>query len=607
MTNQNYPSEPRDSGGFCDLGDYAAIGEGRTVSMLAPDGSADWWCVPHLDSPPLFDRLLDAEKGGYFQIVPDEPYRMSRQYRENSNVLETIYETANGRIKVTESINSTLAGRLPWNEFARRIEGLAGTVNVALHLRIGTAANTRMPWSHDTEQGTTWHVGELMLMLRVRDEVRFSSCRDDGADATFAVKVGERHLAALLVTENKPLAVPSLERIDKHIETSDIAWKDWVDNLRYEGKYKAHVLRSALALKFLWYSPSGALAAAATTSLPEGIGSGKNYDYRFAWVRDACMIIKSFLYTGALDDCQAAFSWLADALNANGGEMRTCFKLDGGTVPEEKMIQVQGYRGEQPVRMGNNAATQLQLSNYGDLIDTAVLFIEAGHVLDLETSRLLGQLANHCADTWRQVDSGIWELPESQHYTQSKMACWLALNQAVKLTNGKHIEPTWMGRWERERDRIRDWIETECWSEERQSYTFWAGSEGLDASVALMHQYGKEVSPPRMLSTLRAIQQELGTDSKMIYRYSGVEKEENTFIACAFWMASALATLGEQQEAESTLETLLETLSGGKSAGIMGEMYNVHTQKCVGNMPQGLSHLTVICAAHLVSQLPLPD
>lgn len=607
MTDQNYPSEPRDSDGFCDLGDYAAVGEGRTVSMLSPDGSADWWCVPHLDSPPLFDRLLDAEKGGYFQLVPDEPYRMSRHYRENSNVLETIYETANGRIKVTESINSTFAGRLPWNEFARRIEGLEGAVNVALHLRLGSAAETRTPWSHESQHGNTWHVGKLMLMLRTSDGIEFSSCRDDGADATFTVRADDRLITALLVTENKPLAVPSLERIDKHIDTSDLAWKDWVDSLSYQGKYKEHVLRSALALKFLWYSPTGALAAAATTSLPEGIGSGKNYDYRFAWVRDACMIIKSFLYTGALDDCQAAFSWLADALNANGGEMVTCFKLDGGTVPDEKMIPVQGYRGEQPIRMGNNAATQLQLSNYGDLIDTAVLFVDAGHVLDLETSRLIGQLANHCADRWRQPDSGIWELPELQQYTQSKMACWLALNQAVNLAQRKHIEPTWVGRWERERDRIRDWIETHCWSEERQSYTLWAGSQGLDASVALMHQYGKEVSPSRMLKTLRAIQNELGTESKMIYRYSKVDQEENTFIACAFWMASALATLGEQDEAEATLETLLNTLSGGKNAGIIGEMYNVHTQKCVGNMPQGLSHLTVICAAHLVSQLPLPD
>ncbi|WP_246538477.1 glycoside hydrolase family 15 protein [Nissabacter archeti] len=592
----------RDNEGFCDLGDYAAVGEGRTVALLAPDGSVDWWCVPDLDSPPLFDRLLDSGHGGYFQITPDEPYRMTRHYRENSNVLETLYETASGRIKITESINSTLAGPLPWNELARRIEGLEGRVPVSLRLKIGTAADTRRPWAHHTSQGTVWNVGALLLMLRASEEIRHhADCDDEGTRAVFTVAAGDRYLAALLVTKDEPLAVPCLERIDERIDTSDLAWRSWVGGLCYEGKYQDAVRRSALALKFLWYSPTGALAAAATLGLPEGEGNDKNYDYRYAWVRDSCMIIKSFIYIGALEDCKAAFSWLAAALNANGGELRTCFRLDGTSVPEERFVPVQGYRGAQPVRLGNNAADQLQLCNYGDVLDTAARFTEAGHVLDLHTSRLLGHLANRCADTWLQKDCGIWELPEMQHYTQSKMACWVALNQAVRLADGGYIEPTWVKRWERERDRIRDWIETHCWSDERQAYTFWPGTTRLDASVALMHQYGKQVSESRMLSTLDALREELGADNMMIYRYSDVQKEENTFIACAFWMAEALAVLGRHDEGEHAMQVVLETLSQGKNAGIMSEMYNVHKQKCCGNMPQGLSHLSVICASHTVS------
>ncbi|UHM93202.1 glycoside hydrolase family 15 protein [Rahnella victoriana] len=600
---QQFPGEFRDEDGFCDLGDYAAVGEGRTVTLLSPDGSADWWCVPSLDSPPLFDRLLDAKNGGYFQLVPRHPYRMTRQYRENSNVLESVYETETGKVKVTESINSTLAGRLPWNEFARRIEGLSGSVLMTLRMKIGTAAASRSPWRDESSHGTVWHVGSLQLMLRLSEAIRPGECHDAGAESHFTVHRDERLLAAVLVTENAPLAVPGLARIDKRIDMSDTAWRSWADNLEYDGKFQPYVLRSALALKFLWYAPTGALAAAATTSLPEGAGSGKNYDYRYAWVRDACMIIKSFIYTGALEDCQAAFSWLAGILRENGCEMHTCFQLNGQPVPEERYIEVEGYRAEQPVRVGNNAARQLQLSNYGDILDTAVLFTDAGHVLDLDTSRLLGQLANHCADTWRQKDSGIWELPEPQHYTQSKMACWVALNQAVHLAKGKYIEPTWEGRWQRERDRIRDWIETRCWSEERQSYTFWPGSQSLDASVALMHQYGQQVSPKRMLSTLQQIEQELGTKDKMLYRYSGVDKEENTFVACAFWMVAALAVFGETEEAEKRMNALLKTHQGDKSAGIMSEMYDVDQKKCCGNMPQGLSHLSVICAAHIITQV----
>ena len=600
---QQFPGEFRDKDGFCDVGDYAAIGEGRTVTLLSPDGSADWWCVPALDSPPLFDRLLDAENGGYFQLVPHHPYRMTRRYLDNSNVLETVYETATGKVRITESINSTLAGRLPWNELARRIEGLSGSVLMTLRMKLGTAGATRSPWKRETSHGTVWHVGALQLMLRLSDPLQPGNIRDDGADSQFTVHQDQRLLAAVLVTENEPLAVPALARIDERIDTSDNAWRSWADNLGYDGKFKPYVLRSALALKFLWFAPTGALAAAATTSLPEGIGSGKNYDYRYAWVRDACMIIKSFIYTGALEDCQAAFSWLAGILRENGCEMHTCFQLNGQPVPEERCIAVKGYRGEQPVRVGNNAAHQLQLSNYGDILDTAVLFTDAGHVLDLDTSRLLGKLANHCADTWRQPDSGIWELPDAQHYTQSKMACWVALNQAVRLAKGQYIEPTWQSRWERERDRIRDWIETHCWSEERQSYCFWPGSEELDGSIALMHQYGKQVSPERMLTTLRLIDLELGTDDKMLYRYTGVEKEENTFVACAFWMAAALAVLGETEDAEDRMNALLQIHQGERSAGIMSEMYDVRQKKCCGNMPQGLSHLSVIFAAYTLSNL----
>lgn len=602
MTKYHGTEVFRDGEGFCDLGDYTALGEGRTVALLAPDGSVDWWCVPGLDSPPLFDRLLDAGQGGYFQLLPEAPYRMTRHYRENSNVLETLYETAGGRVKITESVNSTLAGPLPWNELARRIEGLEGQVAMTLRLKIGTAAESRRPWKHDTVQGTVWNVGSLLLMLRASDIINDqAACDDQGVTATFTVDAGERYLAALLVTEDEPLAVPCLERIDERIETSDLAWRSWTHGLCYEGKYRDEVLRSVLALKFLWYSPTGALAAAATMALPEGEGNDKNYDYRYAWVRDSCMIIKSFIYLGALEDCKAAFSWLAAALKANGGELRTCFRLDGTPVPEETYVPVQGYRGAQPVRLGNNAAGQLQLCNYGDVLDTAARFTEAGHVLDLHTSRLLGHLANRCADSWMQKDSGIWELPELQHYTQSKMACWVALNQAVNLAKGGYIEPTWLQRWERERDRIRDWIETHCWSEDRQAYTIWPGTPRLDASVALMHQYGKAVSEARMLSTLDLLREELGTDHKMIYRYTGVDKEENTFIACALWMAEALAALGRQEEGESAMRVVLETLSQGKNAGIMSEMYSVRKQKCCGNMPQGLSHLSVICASHTIS------
>lgn len=602
MENQIFDSPTRDNG-FAGLGDYAAIGEGRSVALIAPDGSIDWWSAPNLDSTPLFDRLLDPNIGGYFQIVPNAPYRVLRQYRENSNVLETRFETDAGSVLLTESINSTLAGRLPWSELARRIEGVEGHVELIVRLRFGTAAETRSPWIAESDQGKVFHIANVLAMVRTSEDIDIDHLDDEKLTGKLRTSPGSSSLCALLISENEPLAVPELSAIDNRIDTSDIAWRDWVESLSYDGSFPQLVKRSALSLKFLWYSPTGALAAAATTSLPEGIGGEKNYDYRFAWVRDACLIIKAFVYLGALEDCKAAFSWLSKTIIRHGVRLRACYTLEGDIVPEERYPELAGYQDSLPVRVGNNARDQLQLSMYGDMLGTARLFIKAGHVLDLTTSRMLGELANCCADNWRQKDAGIWELPEKQHYTHSKMACWLALDQAVAMAERKYIEPTWVERWRRERDRISDWIETHCWSEKKQAYLFYVGCEDrLDASLGLMHHYGNTVNPERMLSSYCAIKKELGHDTAMLYRYSGVEKEESTFLACSFWLAEAWAALGEIELAKETMTDILAALNQHGNVDIFNEMFDVRSNSWRGNMPQGLSHLALICAAQAITE-----
>lgn len=601
MKNAVYHS-PLRKDGFARLGDYAAIGEGRSVALIAPDGSIDWWCAPNMDSPPLFDRILDTAIGGFFQLEPVEPYTVKRCYRDNSNVLETRFETDSGSVLITESLNSTLAGRLPWSELARRIEGIEGEVRLRLRLKLGTFAETRSPWLTETEHGTVFHMADLMGMLRISKDIELIDTRDEWIEGEFRSSPGSSSLVALLVSEGEPLAVPPLTAIDKRIETSHLAWQDWISSLSYQGRYADHVRRSSLALKFLWYSPTGALAAAATTSLPEGIGGNKNYDYRYAWVRDACLIIKAFVYIGALEDCKAAFSWLTQTIIRHGVKLRACYTLNGDIVPEERYLPLQGYGNSQPVRVGNNARDQIQLSMYGDMLATAKLFISAGHVLDLTTSRMLCELANCCADSWRQPDSGIWELPEEQHYTHSKMACWLALNSAVEMAEGHYIESTWRERWLRERDRIADWVETHCWSEKKQAYLFYKDSEGeLDASMALMYHYGNNVNPERMKATYRAIAEELGQQGGMVWRYTGVDKEESPFVACGFWLAEALAAVGETAQAEKAMNEMLSTLCHRGNVETFNEMFDAESGEWRGNMPQGLSHLALICAAQALS------
>ena len=602
MKNANYDTPVRHEG-FAGLGDYAAIGEGRSVALIAPDGSIDWWSAPNLDSPPLFDRLLDPKMGGFFSLTPTEKYSVERAYREDSNVLETRFKTAEGTALLTESINSTLAGRLPWSELARRLEGENGSVTFRLHLRFGTVVNTRSPWRTNTERGAVYHIGELMAMLHTSENVRIVRADDEEVVAEITLTAGSREVVALLITQSEPLAVPDLSDIDNRIETSHTAWVDWVNGLKYDGLYKDHVIRSALALKFLWYSPTGALAAAATTSLPEGIGGEKNYDYRFAWVRDACLIIKAFTFLGTLEECKAAFSWLSKTIIKHGPEMWACYTLDGELVPEERLAELRGYKDSQPVRFGNNARSQRQLSMYADMLGVAKLFVEAGHILDLGTSRFLGHLANQCADRWRLKDSGIWELPEERHYTHSKMSCWLALDCAVVLAENHHIEPTWKERWARERDRIRDWIEENCWNESQQAYCFYVGDGGqLDASLALVSRYGNQVNPERMKLTYKAIHRQLGHGGAMVYRYSGVEREESTFVACSFWLAEAWASMGEPAVAQELMGEILETLCNRGNVETFNEMFDIRTGEWMGNMPQGLSHLALICAAQAISE-----
>lgn len=607
MKKSQYRSPTREEG-FIGLGDYAAIGEGRSVALIALDGGIDWWCAPNIDSPAIFDRILDPQIGGYFSLTPIGDYQVKRHYRDESNVLETEFVTLEGSALITESLNSNLAGPLPWNELARRLEGVQGNTRFKLEIRFGTQVESLSPWYEQTPQGYVFHIGDLMVMLRCSDDVTITDCQNNSIEAELTTTPKSLSLCALIVAKNQPLAIPTITAIDHRIETSHLAWRSWVDNLNYCGSYSQHVIRSALALKFLWFSPTGALAAAATTSLPEGIGGEKNYDYRYAWIRDSCLIIKSFIYLGALEDCQSAYAWLTKTIQRHGDELLTCYTVTGHEVPAEDYLALQGYKNSQPVRKGNNARDQRQLSMYGDLLAIGQLFVQAGHLLDLETSRLLSRLANQCADRWRLKDSGMWELPQLEHYTHSKMACWLALDAAIQLVDAGQMESTWRIRWMNERENIALWVEEHCWSQTRQAYRFYQGDVGLvDAAVTLVYRYGLRVNRTRMLSTYQTIIDELGHGGPHLYRYSHVEQEESTFVACSFWMVEALAALGETSLAHRHMEEILATLCHRGNVEIFNEMFDTRTGQWRGNTPQGLSHLALICAAQALGQQPLSD
>ena len=584
--------------GYLPLAQYGALGDGRSVALSGADGSIDWWCVPNMDSQPFFDRLLDAEEGGRFLLQPDEPFDVERRYLDDSNVLETIFTTPDGRARLTESLNSGTAGRLPWAELARRVEGLDGSVRFNLVMKPGRRGNTVSPYHSTIGVRVVMHVERVMALLIHSDEVRVE-WSDEGVTGELVVSAGERRIVAVVAGRDEPLVAPSIEEIDERIDVSDEAWRVWCEGVCFQGEDKADraaFIRSALALKLLLYSPSGAIAAAATTSLPESIGGEKNFEYRYAWVRDAGYTIKAFLTAGLQAEAKAALTWLLNQLRHHG--TRVVYTLDGRAVPDVEELDLAGYRGSQPVVIGNAATSQRQHGVYGDIFETAACFVGSGNILDPASAELLSHLADECADRWRTPDAGIWELQEEQHYTMSKISCWQALARAVELADQGQLPTTCRDRWSRERERIKDWIEAECWSESKQAFVMYPGSDKLDASLALAVRFGFD-GRERLEHTLDAIDRELGT-GPFHYRYSGMDQEEGCFLACSFWMVAARAQLGHRADARARYDRLTAALSQGH--GVLAEMVDPATGAFLGNLPQGLSHLAHLMALSVLNE-----
>ncbi|WP_449434920.1 glycoside hydrolase family 15 protein [Pseudomonas putida] len=580
----------RDEGGWLPLEQYGALGDGRSVALIGLDGSIDWWCVPHMDSPPLFDKLLAPQTGGYFSITPSEPFVAERRYLPDSNVLETTFITGDGRARLTESLNSGPAGRLPWAELARRIEGIEGQVDFQIAIDFGTQADTVSPYVAPNDNACVFHAGRILGMFLHDDQVHIERKNDMGVRASLRVAAGQRSVVAIIAGRDEPLVVPPLALIDERIDGSHREWCQWSKGLIYDGPYKHEVVRNALALKLLLSSPSGSIMAAATSSLPERIGGNKNYDYRFAWIRDAGYTIEAFLSIGAQPEAKAAFTWLLRRLGEHGP--RVFYTLDGAIGDCVRPIDLPGYKNSPPV-VGNDARDQLQHGVFGDIFETARCFIDSGNILDSPSATILSGLADQCADCWRQQDAGIWELPEKQHYTMSKISCWQALSRAIELADGGHLPTTCRERWDRERQRVQKWIEANCWSEKHQAYLFYPGSDRLDASVALAVRFGYP-SVDRLRSTLEAVQNELGAGA-FHYRYSQAHEQEGCFLACTFWLIEAWAILGQQDRAEAAYAESLGGLSRG--VGIYSEMVDPESGQYLGNLPQGLTHLATLRAA----------
>ncbi len=579
--------------GYAPIEDYAVLGDGRSVALIASDGSVDWWPIPTLDSPPICAAILNPKWGGRFCLAPTSEFEVERHYVSRTNVVEATYTTANGAVRVIESLNTGPAGRLPWTELARRVEGLHGQVEMRWEFLAGDRFGQAKPKVSSRQNIPVVTVQDQTLAILV-----FGA--DPGLSAAnsvtgrFLVRASDRVLIAAVVTDDEPLFLPSCETIEERIDRTIESWRSWSGRIDYQGPWSDAVLRSALALKLLLYESGGAIAAAATTSLPEAVGGPKNWDYRFSWVRDSSFTLDAFINLGLHEEVHASVSWLLAALRRTSPDLHVFYTLGGNVPGKEAKLDVPGYRNSRPVRAGNSAATQVQLGNYGDLFDTILRYTDAGHLLDQATGSMLADLADRCCDTWMVRDSGIWELQQLEHYTISKIGCWVALDRATRLAEAGQIPNSHFERWRAEAAGIKAWVLEHCWSKVRQTYTFFAGSEDLDAAVLLAGRTGFDEGP-NLIRLIEAVSSELGVKgSPLLYRYTGMEREEGAFVACTFWMVDALVRTWQIDRARRLMDEAVELVS---DLGLLSEQMDPRDSSFLGNLPQGLSHLALINAA----------
>ncbi|MGH9034784.1 MAG: glycoside hydrolase family 15 protein, partial [Acidimicrobiia bacterium] len=540
--------------------------------------------------------------GARATLAPEVPHRAARRSLPGTNVLETTFMTSGGVVRVTEALTLPGSGLAPLRELARRVEGLSGTVPMgwSVEPRFGYGGwRTRFAWRSGVPVAAAGNQAVAVCSWDAgQPEVAAGSI-----SGRFQIGSGSRGLVALCAADQEPLVLPARAEVERRLDETVAGWQRWGGGLGYDGPWPEAVARSALALKLLVFAPSGAVAAAPTTSLPEGIGGLRNWDYRFSWVRDSALILKALVELGFSAEVDAFFWWLMQASQVTHPRLQVLYRLYGGESAAERTLGFEGYRRSAPVRVGNAAVDQLQLDVYGDVLQMAWLYAASGREIDRDIGRRLAAMADLVCDLWRRPDSGIWEVRNPPvHFTQSKMMCWVALDRALGLAEEGKIPDVHSPRWRAEAAAVRAFVEDHCWSETKGSYVRSANVDELDASLLLGVLFGfADPRGRRARGTIDAIRRELGR-GPFLYRYSGEDGlpgEEGAFFPCSFWLVEALARSGQGGAAGELMEELLGLAN---DVGLYAEEIDPETGEFLGNFPQGLTHLALVNAAVAVGQ-----
>jgi GH15 family glucan-1,4-alpha-glucosidase len=590
--------------------DYGVIGNCKSAALVDGKGTVVWCCLPDFDSPSVFASLLDGERGGCFGIETDGSYTVTSAYVPNTNVLRTVYDSPAGGFELTDLMpRHKEDGRYyappDLLRHLRRTHG-APVFTVRYRPRLGYAQYETVSASHPEYIKSTVREGAYESLYLYTDLPHKAVLEGE--------PVALESEAFLLLSYHQKVRPVTLERVVLEIVRTHAYWLDWVERTVPFARWSKEVRRSALVLKLLSYQETGAIMAAVTTSLPEAPGEGRNWDYRFCWIRDASMTLNVLTHLGHLNVARNFFDYVLRVVPYKDDEIQVMYGIRGNRKLTERTLDwLGGYRGNRPVRVGNAAYTQRQHDIYGVLLDAVLHYMEAFRVDDALAERLwtvTRSLLRTVARTWRKTDMGIWEhrrLPA--HFTFSKLLCWVAFDRGIKIATllGRTAQA---GPWEEERERVRRDILARGWSEKAGAFTQRYGSDNLDASLLLMASYGfLAPDDPRFVATVSAIRRELSRDGLM-FRYKNDDDfgtPTSSFTVCSFWLVKALWQTGERDEAVRLFERLL---GYANRLGLFSEDLDFTTKELLGNFPQGYSHLALIdCAMLLGGPRPsgLPD
>jgi GH15 family glucan-1,4-alpha-glucosidase len=598
------------------IGDYGLLSDCNSAALVDRAGSIDWLCLPRFDSPALFAGLLDPD-AGHWSIQPVDPFTVARRYLPGTLVIETTFTTATGVVRLLDAMAFADGLRVhdlgidSPHELLRLVEGISGTVDLTMELAPRPEYGLVRPLFRQTKGGGRTFGGPNQIVVAAGVPV---SVDDATMRAVFQIAPGERVGFALrwASAESRSPEVSPPGQVAARIGDTIAGWRSWEEaHDVYDGASREQVRLSARVLKGLAYRPTGAIVAAPTTSLPEAVGGGRNWDYRYAWVRDASLTLEALFIGACSDEAEHFVSFMTSAA---GGHLRVEDPLQimygiGGEhdLTERELSHLRGWRGSTPVRIGNGAWEQAQLDVYGELLSALQLYREKLGSLHPEIQRFAAYLADAAARRWSETDAGMWEMRgEPQHHLSSKVLCWTALDRAVQLAPwlGDHARAE---EWARERDRIREAILARGWSERAGAYAQTFDSDDLDAAALLMPLVGfLPATDPRMRATIEAIARDLTVDG-LVLRYrseeganaDGLEGEEGTFVICSFWLVSCLAQAGELERAKA----LFAKLTGyANDLGLLAEEIDTATGEQLGNFPQAFSHVGLITAAWEIDQ-----